>query len=201
MDSPEKQIEMVGRWYTAYGRDRDVEMMCSLAHPDIEIVPESPLLSKLPGAAFSGLEGLRSLAEWSYTNYPRLRLETWEAEHYRGFVVASATFIVDDVPIPIVKRHTDTLFDIADGLIRRSRSFLQRADALAAAEASSKLTPREREIFQLLAAGMNAPQIAERLFLSPATVRTHVQNGVARLGAKTRVQAVSLALKRGEIRV
>jgi PAS domain S-box-containing protein len=63
------------------------------------------------------------------------------------------------------------------------------------------LTPREREIFQLLALGFNAPQIAERLFLSPLTVRTHVQNGMARLGAGTRVQAIAIALARQEIQL
>jgi PAS domain S-box-containing protein len=61
------------------------------------------------------------------------------------------------------------------------------------------LTPREREVFRLLALGFNAPEIAERLFLAPGTVRTHVRNGVVKLGAKTRVQATALALTRGEI--
>ena len=61
------------------------------------------------------------------------------------------------------------------------------------------LTDREREVLELLAAGLNAPEIAERLVLSPATVRTHVQNAMGRLGARTRVQAIVLALARGEI--
>jgi DNA-binding CsgD family transcriptional regulator len=61
------------------------------------------------------------------------------------------------------------------------------------------LTPREREVFQLLARGRTAPEIAAELFISPATVRTHVQNGVGRLGAKTRVEAISIAMKNGEI--
>lgn len=63
------------------------------------------------------------------------------------------------------------------------------------------LTAREREVFQLLAKGMTSPEIATELVLSPATVRTHVQNGVVRLGAKTRLQAVSMAVKRGEIQL
>jgi DNA-binding CsgD family transcriptional regulator/ketosteroid isomerase-like protein len=63
------------------------------------------------------------------------------------------------------------------------------------------LTAREREIFELLADGLTAPKIAETLVLSPATVRTHVQNAVAKLGATTRVQAVALAITRGEITV
>jgi PAS domain S-box-containing protein len=66
-------------------------------------------------------------------------------------------------------------------------------------QAGAGLTPREREVFQLLASGLNAPEIADRLFLSPATVRTHVQNGMQRLGARTRVHAISIALGRGEI--
>jgi DNA-binding NarL/FixJ family response regulator len=61
--------------------------------------------------------------------------------------------------------------------------------------AVSALSPREREIFGMLAEGLTGQAIAERLFLSPETVRTHVRNGTAKLGAKTRVQAVALMLK------
>jgi PAS domain S-box-containing protein len=63
------------------------------------------------------------------------------------------------------------------------------------------LTPREREIFRLLALGSNAPEIAESLVLSVATVRTHVQNGVERIGARTRVHAVALGLMNGEFEI
>jgi PAS domain S-box-containing protein len=63
------------------------------------------------------------------------------------------------------------------------------------------LSAREREVFQLLAEGFTAPAIADKLFLSPATVRTHVQNGSAKLEAKTRIEAIAIALSTGEIRV
>ena len=63
------------------------------------------------------------------------------------------------------------------------------------------LTPREREIFRLLALGFSGRDIARQLFLSPETVRTHVQNGVGRLGARTRGHAIAIALTRGEITV
>lgn len=63
------------------------------------------------------------------------------------------------------------------------------------------LTPREREIFRLLALGFSGRDIAKQLFLSPETVRTHVQNGVGRLGARTRGHAIAIALTRGEITV
>jgi DNA-binding CsgD family transcriptional regulator len=61
------------------------------------------------------------------------------------------------------------------------------------------LTRREREIVGALAEGMSGAQIAEKLVLSPETVRTHVRNAMAKLGASTRSQAVALALQHREI--
>jgi DNA-binding NarL/FixJ family response regulator len=54
------------------------------------------------------------------------------------------------------------------------------------------LSPREREILGLLATGRNGSEIAGELVLSEETVRTHVRNAVAKLGARTRTQAVAL---------
>jgi DNA-binding CsgD family transcriptional regulator len=60
-------------------------------------------------------------------------------------------------------------------------------------------TLREREVLRLLATGATDGQIASLLELSPATVQTHVRNAKAKLGARTRAQAVALALQRGMI--
>jgi len=57
------------------------------------------------------------------------------------------------------------------------------------------LSPRELEVLELLADGLNGQLIAERLFLSPETVRTHVRNATSKLGARTRVQAVALVVR------
>jgi DNA-binding CsgD family transcriptional regulator/ketosteroid isomerase-like protein len=78
---------------------------------------------------------------------------------------------------------------------------LLREQAEQASPEAHLLTDREREIFQLLARGLTAPKIAEQLVLSPATVRTHVQNAVTKLEATTRVQAIARAIGRGEISV
>jgi DNA-binding CsgD family transcriptional regulator len=59
----------------------------------------------------------------------------------------------------------------------------------------ASLTRREREIMGLLADGMSGAQIAAKLVLSPETVRTHVRNAMAKLGASTRSQAVVLAMQ------
>ena len=59
------------------------------------------------------------------------------------------------------------------------------------------LTPREREILGLIAAGETAPAIADRLGLSPATVRTHLQHLYDKLGVSDRAAAVAQAMRRG----
>jgi two-component system, NarL family, response regulator LiaR len=57
------------------------------------------------------------------------------------------------------------------------------------------LSPRERQVLELLAEGLRVNQIAERLKLSPATVHTHVRNAIARLEVDTRTEAVALAVR------
>jgi DNA-binding CsgD family transcriptional regulator/PAS domain-containing protein len=61
------------------------------------------------------------------------------------------------------------------------------------------LSPRESEMLMLLAEGLSGDEIAEKLVLSPATVRTHVYNAMVKLGAHTRGQAIATALRAGEI--
>lgn len=59
------------------------------------------------------------------------------------------------------------------------------------------LTPRERDVFNLLAHGMNNFQIAETLVVSEATVRTHVISVLDKLSLRDRTQVMVFALKRG----
>lgn len=61
------------------------------------------------------------------------------------------------------------------------------------------LSPREREVLTLIAAGLDFQQIADELTISPATVRTHVQNAHRKLGARNRPHAIALAMQRGLI--
>jgi DNA-binding CsgD family transcriptional regulator len=60
-------------------------------------------------------------------------------------------------------------------------------------------TAREREVLALLATGATDAEIADLLGLSPATVQTHVRNAKTKLGARTRAQAVALAVAQGLI--
>ena len=69
----------------------------------------------------------------------------------------------------------------------------------AATEQIAVLSPREREVMALLAEGLRGAQVARRLGISPATVRTHVENVMEKLEARTRVHAIAIALRQGLI--
>jgi len=59
-----------------------------------------------------------------------------------------------------------------------------------------RLTPREKEILELLASGWSTSAIASRLYISQATVRNHVQHILTKLGVHGRLEAI-LTLFRG----
>ncbi|GGO50704.1 hypothetical protein GCM10012287_31040 [Streptomyces daqingensis] len=61
----------------------------------------------------------------------------------------------------------------------------------------ASLTPREREVLRCMVAGLGRKAVAERLFLSPHTVRTHMQNVLGKLGVHSTLAAVALARRAG----
>ena len=75
------------------------------------------------------------------------------------------------------------------------------AEALSprAADPSSPLTPREREVLSLLAEGLTTEGVAGRLSISGETVQSHVGNAMVKLGADTRTHAVATAIRRSLI--
>lgn len=62
---------------------------------------------------------------------------------------------------------------------------------------ASYLTPRERQCLNLLATGLDTAQIAHRLGVSTATARSHIQAVLTKLGTRTRLAAVTLAIRHG----
>jgi DNA-binding NarL/FixJ family response regulator len=83
-------------------------------------------------------------------------------------------------------------------LISLRRSQAQEAEARARIE--SGFTPREREILQLMAEGLDNPTNAGRLFIEATTVRWHVRNLIEKLGAHSKLEAVARAAEHGLLR-
>jgi len=83
-------------------------------------------------------------------------------------------------------------------------SFLAQPSRVAAAGAPAslgQLTDREREIVALVAEGLTNDEIAERLVISPMTVKTHVNRAMAKLDLRDRAQLVVAAYQSGLVRV
>jgi two-component system nitrate/nitrite response regulator NarL len=59
------------------------------------------------------------------------------------------------------------------------------------------LSPREREVLDLIAEGLSTPEIAAELYLAPSTVKTHLQRLYEKLGVGDRAAAVAAAMRRG----
>ena len=74
----------------------------------------------------------------------------------------------------------------------------QRADDRKAPR-GTVLTAREREILTLVALGKTGIEIADQLFLAPATVATHVTNALIKLNARNRAHGIAIALQTGEL--
>ena len=75
------------------------------------------------------------------------------------------------------------------------------ADSLREYQRASKielpvLTPREKEVLELIAEGYTNPQIAEKIFLSPFTVDSHRKNLLAKLGVKNTASLIKLAVEK-----
>ena len=63
------------------------------------------------------------------------------------------------------------------------------------------LTPREKEIFQMIIKNMDTETIANQLHISEKTVRNHISNVIQKLGVKGRSQAILELIKIGELKI
>lgn len=191
--APKPRTELLTRLFDAANAG-DIDAVAAHYHPDAELRLSETYTA--PGTAYHGREGLRTLLQEVFPSIGLTRLVPRRLTEFEDSVLVKILVEIDGRA-----RVALVLYTFVDDLIARVEEFRTEADAIAAATTRHVLTPREREVFALLAKGRKGPQIASELFLSPETVRTHVQNGVERLGARTRVQAVAIALARGEIAV
>jgi DNA-binding CsgD family transcriptional regulator len=189
---------IVDRWVAAYNA-HDVDALVDLADPRIEIAPFGYTVMAPPGTSYHGYDGVRSLLAPGFQRYPRLRMERRDEAVVGRSTIGPATLVLDDGEAPPVRRTGAMLFVLDAERVRRLRSFPTEAEAhAAAARGYGALTPREREILYMLAEGLTAKQVADRLFLSVLTVRTHIRNAKPRLRARTTAHAIAIALEESE---
>lgn len=107
-----------------------------------------------------------------------------------------------DVEVLVWKgRRVDALVDAirAAGAFRGAGAF-RPGGSISRQAIGRDLTGREREVLGLLAEGRSTDEIVERLVLSPHTVRNHIRSVLAKLGAHSRLEAVSIAVRAGVVR-
>ena len=68
---------------------------------------------------------------------------------------------------------------------------------MAPPHAPPRITPRECDVLELVAEGHSTAEIARALWITEATVRTHIKRTLARLEARTRAHAVAIAFREG----
>ena len=152
-----------------------------------------------------GLEATRRILTGA-TDEPRvIMLTTFDLDHYvyAALTAGASGFLLKDVtPEHLVAavrmvRSGDAL--LAPAITRRlvERFTHRDPDPPTSHRDLAMLTPRELEVLRLLAEGLSNAELAGRLHLSEATVKSHVARILAKLGLRDRVQAVVLAYRTG----
>ena len=154
---------------------------------------------EMPGS--DGIEATRTIVA---SGGPRVViLTTFNREDYiaQALRAGASGFLLKTAPpaelVGAVRSAVDSDALLAPEVTRRLiESYLARPDP-AAAPWLAELTDREREVLVLIATGLSNDQIAEKLFLSTATVKTHVNRVFAKTGVRDRAQAVIAAYEAG----
>jgi len=154
-----------------------------------------------------GLEATRQILAGGGDETRVIILTTYDLDHYvYGALAAGASgFLLKDVTpeylVTAVRlvRAGDAL--LAPKITRRLvERFATRDETRGGLHRDlSELTPRELEVLRLLATGLSNAELAVRLTLSAATIKTHVARILSKLGLRDRVQAVVLAYETGLI--
>lgn len=195
-------IEVVGE--AADGRAA-VEQVHAL-RPDVVVMDV-----RMPGV--DGIEATR-LVVAAHPEVRVLVLTTFDLDEYAFAALgagASGFLLKDAGPADLVTAVRTVAAGDAVVSPRVTRRMLERfAGELAAPSPArptgadhprlAELTPRELEVLECVADGLSNAEVADRLFLSDATVKTHVGRVLAKLGVRDRVQAVVVAYETGLVR-
>jgi DNA-binding NarL/FixJ family response regulator len=134
-------------------------------------------------------------------------LTTFEQDEYvfEALKAGASGFLVKDTePADLIRAVRavaagDAL--LSPGVTRRLiEEYASHAKDAGASPELADLTEREREVMALVAEGLSNDEIAARLFVSPATAKTHVSRAMVKLGARDRAQLVVFAYETGLVR-
>jgi DNA-binding NarL/FixJ family response regulator len=148
-----------------------------------------------------GIEATRRITE--RTGSRVLILTTFDLDEYafEGLRAGACGFLLKDV-VPDVLHAAIRAVASGDAVLtpRITRGLVDRFAQIApwprdddAGALFGRLTAREKDVFHLIAAGLSNAEIAERLFLTEATVKTHITRILAKLQLRDRVQVVIFA--------
>lgn len=182
------------------GEARDGAEAAALA---AELGPDVVLMDvRMPGT--DGIEGTRRIVDAGLPCRVVI-LTTFDLDRhvYDALMAGAAGFLLKDASaqqlVSAVERTVAGEAPMASPVMARMIDrFLEREPPTAPEPPGLRsLSPREREVLGLMAAGLTNGEIAERLVVSAATVKTHVRSILAKLDARDRVQAVLLAHRYG----
>jgi DNA-binding NarL/FixJ family response regulator len=170
-----------------------------------ELRPDVVLMDiRMPG--LDGLEAARRvLADAPGGAVHVLMLTTFDLNEYvyEALRIGASGFLLKDVPAEQLVAGIRTVAG-GDALLAPSitRRLIEQFTARGPAEPEpppgfDELTPREVEVFKLMAGGLANSEIAGRLFVGETTVKTHVARVLMKLGLRDRIQAVVLAYESG----
>ncbi|HSD48554.1 MAG TPA: response regulator transcription factor [Actinomycetota bacterium] len=170
----------------------------SRTHPDV-------VLMDIRMPRMDGIDATRRIVETEDVGARVLILTTYDLDEYvfRGLRAGASGFLLKDVAPEELVRAIRLVAEgeslLSPTVTRRLiEEFVRTPDRSAPAPAELEtLTDREREVLVLIAHGLTNQEIAERLFLSMATVKTHVNRVFAKLDLRDRAQAVVLAYETG----
>jgi DNA-binding NarL/FixJ family response regulator len=171
------------------------------------LVPDVVLMDvRMP--ELDGLAATRVIAgDGSLDGVRIVILTTFELDEYvfESLKAGASGFLVKDTePADLVRAVRavaagDAL--LSPGVTRRLiEEYASRAKDAGVAPALGELTDREREVMALVAEGLSNEEIAGRLFVSPATAKTHVSRAMTKLRARDRAQLVVFAYESGLVR-
>ena len=172
----------------------EVQQLVERLHPEVVVLDV-----EMPG--LNGLEVARRLHARQIAQLdPPVSILVLSAHDQEAYIfglldAGAAGYVLKDEALETIVQAVQT---VARGAPWLSPRVMAKVIARSAGRTDAEaLTERETEVLQLMAKGLNNPQIGEALSIGERTVRFHVENILSKLKASNRMEAVMIAVQRG----